>query len=159
MWKNKESFLYKLFELVLSYKFIFALLQICGGIALLFTSHNLIAQYAINITHGELIEDPRDSIAQHLLFFFQNFSIGTQIFFGLYLIVNGLVHATLIYGLWKKKLHFYPVAAILLSIILIYQLYRYTITNSSWLIFISITDFIYIWLILHEYRILKKELY
>ncbi len=59
--------------------------------------------------------------------------------------------------LFRKKLWGYPLAIAIFSSFIAYQLYRYTITHSPWLILISLLDVIIILLAINEYHFVKKE--
>jgi uncharacterized membrane protein len=156
MEKSKEEILRKIFRMGLFLKWIFASLQLIGGTILLFISQNIITRGIIAITREELTEDPRDYIATHILQFGTHLSLSTKLIIALYLIIHGIIKFYLLYGLWKDKLSAYPLSAGVFSLFLAYQLYRYSFTYSVWLLILSLFDLIYIYLIIHEYRLTKK---
>ena len=157
MKKYKEKVLRKIFRIGIVLKWIFASLQLIGGVILLFISQNIITKIIISITQEELIEDSRDYIATHILQFGTHLSLSTKLIIALYLISHGIIKFYLLYGLWKNKLSAYPLSAVVFSLFLLYQLYRFGFTHSIWLLILSFLDVIYIYLIVHEYKLMKKS--
>ena len=157
MWLQKEQNIRKIFRIGIIIKWIFASLQLIGGILLLIISQNTITKWVILLTQEELIEDSRDYIATHLLQLGTHFSLSTKLIIALYLVSHGIIKFYLLYGLWKNKLHAYPLSAVVFFLFLVYQLYRYQFSYSALLLVLSMFDVIYIYLILHEYRLLKKS--
>ncbi len=154
----KENTIQKLFHMFLIFKWISAGLQFIGGALFLIFSQNTITQWIIRFTQEELSEDSRDYIASHLLAWGMHISLNTKWIIAFYLISHGLIKFYLLYGLWKNKLFAYPLSAIIFSLFMFYQFYRYQFTQSIWLLVLSLFDIFYIILILHEYNILKKKL-
>jgi Predicted membrane protein (DUF2127) len=89
------------------------------------------------ITQAELAKDPRDLVANYLLHLAQNLSIGAQRFTAFFLLSHGVVKLWLIIGLLRQKLWYYPLAAAVFGLFIVYQLYRYSFTNSLWLLVLS----------------------
>ena len=52
----------------------------------------------------ELIEDPKDFVATHLLGWAQSFSVDTKAFYVFFLLSHGLVKLLLVVGLLRNKL-------------------------------------------------------
>ena len=147
------------FEVSLWLKGLFALLEIVAGIAAYFVSQEflfgIVLWFTLWITKGEFAEDPRDVVANFLLLAVENFSVSTQKFAAAYLLGHGIIKLWLIVGLLRGKLGYYPVAIIVFVLFITYQLYRYTLTHSPWLLAITVLDILVIWLTWHEYRYLR----
>jgi uncharacterized membrane protein len=71
---------------------------------------------------------------------------------------HGVVKLWLIIGLLRQKLWYYPLAAAVFGLFIVYQLYRYSFTNSLWLLVLSAVDVAVIALTWHEYRYLRSGL-
>ncbi len=138
-------------------KWIVAMLQLIGGVFLLAVSRNALTNILLFLTQEELTEDPQDYIATHILQFGTHLALSTKIIIALYLLIHGIIKLYLLYGLWKNKLRAYPLSAVVFSLFLVYQLYRYHFNHSLWLLVLSLFDIIYITLILHEYHVMKKK--
>ena len=141
------------FEASLIFKGLFALLEIIGGIAVYWVSQHALAGPRSSQTQAELAKDPRDLVANYLMH-----SIGAQRFTAFFLLSHGVVKLWLIIGLLSQKLWYYPLAAAVFDLFIVYQLYRYSFTNSLRLLVLSAVDVAVIALTWHEYRYLRSGL-
>lgn len=154
----KEQRIHQLFEVSVLLKGAHALIECIGGIALALISTNAIAVLANRLTQDELIEDPHDLIATHLLAWAQNFSVGTKTFYAFYLLSHGAVKIFLAVGLLRGKLWSYPASLIVLGLFIVYQLYRFSYTHGAGLIVLTVFDVFVMGLIWHEYRLVRRHL-
>lgn len=151
-----EKNIHLVFEASLIFKGLFALLEIIGGIAVYWVSQHALLDLVQAITQAELAEDPRDLVANHLLHLAQNLSIGAQHFTAFFLVSHGVTKLWLIIGLLRQKLWYYPLAIVIFGLFIVYQLYRYSFTNSLWLLVLTAVDAAVIALTWHEYRYLRQ---
>ena len=140
------------FEVGLLVKGIDGILEIIGGFLLMFLSPVRLNSIMRVLTQHELSEDPKDTVANFLLTYGHSFSISAQNFGVVYLFSHGIVKCVLIYLLWQKKLFAYPLSILSLLLFVAYQMYRYSIHQSAFLIILSIFDIIMVWLTVMEYR-------
>lgn len=152
-----ERYLHLAFDISVWVKGVDAVIEILGGGAAFFASHQLIVEIAAWLTQGELAEDPHDVIANYLMHAARHLSIGTQHFTAIYLISHGVIKLWLVVGLLRERLWYYPTALVVFSLFIVYQLYRYSATHSLWLIFITVVDLIVIVLTWHEYGYLRRR--
>lgn len=145
------------FEIGLLLKGIHGLMEIIGSVFLLFLTPNRLNLLTRFLTKHELSEDQRDIVANYLLHISSSFSISTQHFAVFYLMSHGVIKCILILLLLKRKLWAYPLAIIVLILFIVYQIYRYTLTQSVFLILLSIFDTIMIALTYLEYRRIKNK--
>ena len=155
--RNQEKIVNKIFRIGLVFKVIIAILQIVSGILLLLVNNNVISMSVASLTHEELTEDPRDYIATQILQFGTQFLPDAKLVIALYLLVHGGIKLYLLYGLWKNKLKTYLLSVAVFSAFLVYQLYKYQLNHSPWLLALNIFDAFYIGLILYEYFALRKN--
>jgi uncharacterized membrane protein len=153
----EEKHIHLFFIVSLWAKGIFALSETIGGIAAFFVTKQFLIDIALWVTKHEFAEDPHDIIANYLLHSVQNLSIDTQTFAAFYLLGHGVIKLWLIIGLLREKLWYYPVAIGVFALFIAYQLYRYTITYSVWLLFITVIDVIVIGLVWHEWGYLHRQ--
>ena len=169
MTSQKEKDIRLVFVISLTLKGIFALAETTAGIATYLISiagsifsNFLPQQFVMNLvqtmTREELTEDPRDFVANYLIQTAHTLSVSTLNFAALYLLIHGIVKLWLVIGLLRKKLWYCPTALIVFGAFVIYQLYRYTLTHSIFLLLITAIDLIVIGLTWHEYRYLKTTL-
>ncbi len=137
-------------------KILNSIVEIVGSFLILIVTQAEVVHLVGLLTQEELSEDPKDFLANYLVKSAEHFSISAQTFASLYLLSHGIIKFFLMIGLLKKKLWVYPVTLIFFFFFIIYQFYRYTITYSPILIFLSVFDFIVMWLVWREYRYLKS---
>ena len=153
-----ERRIHQVFQASILLKGAHAAIECVGGVALALIQTSTIANLANAITQEELIEDPNDFVATHLLALAQNFSIQTKHFYSLYLLSHGLVKLLLVIGLLKGRLWSYPASLVALALFLVYQLYRFSYTHGLGLIVLTVFDIFVMGLIWHEYRLVRSHL-
>lgn len=146
------------FEIGLLLKCIHSLMEIIGGVFMLFLSPNRLDWLTRLLTQHELSEDPKDRVANFLLTLSSSFSISTQHFAVFYLTSHGIIKCILILLLWRRKLWAYPLTIVSLILFIAYQVYRYTLTQSVFLILLTIFDAVMIALTYLEYKRIKSAL-
>jgi uncharacterized membrane protein len=85
------------------------------------------------------------------------FSVSSQHFYAFYLLSHGLVKVALVIGLLRNKLWAYPASLVVLSLFIVYQVYRYSYTHSMGLIVLTVFDVFVMFLIWHEYRLVSRK--
>jgi uncharacterized membrane protein len=153
-----EHRIHQIFQLSVLLKGAHALIECLGGIALALVSTSSIANFVNAITQDELIKDPNDFVATHLLTMAHNFSVQTQHFYAFYLLSHGIVKVALVVGLLKEKLWAYPASLIVLTLFVLYQLYRFSYTHGLGLIVLTLFDIVVMGLIWHEYGLMRRHL-
>lgn len=154
----REQRIYELFQISVLLKGAHALLELLGGIALYLFSTSTIVELMNRLAQTELIEDPSDFLARHLLQFAQGFSVEAQSFYAFYLLSHGLVKIVLVAGLLREKLWAYPASIAVLGTFIGYQLYRFSYTHELALIALTVIDLFVMALAWHEYRLLRRHL-
>lgn len=143
---------HRVFKITTLIKGIYSFLETLIGFLLLFISTNSLFTFFQNLFGTELIEDPHDVLAN---FFVNNAGTLTNSlkeFIALYLIIHGLIKVGLIAALWLEKPKAYPVAGIVFTLFIAYQIYKY-VSSPSWiLIFLTVLDLVVIVLIYFEYK-------
>jgi uncharacterized membrane protein len=150
-----EKNIHLAFEVSLFLKGVFAVAEIVTGIGVYFVTQQFIFRVVERITRAELLEDPRDAVANYLFQSAQHFSVSTRNFTALYLLSHGVIKLWLIIGLLRARLSYYPVAMAVFGLFIVYQLYRFSTTHSPWLLLITVVDVVVIGLTWHEYRYLR----
>ena len=153
-----ERRIHQIFELGVLLKGAHAVIECIGGAALAIMAPGTIAAWVNAWTQDELIEDPHDFVAAHLLAWAQGISVGTQHFYAGYLLSHGVVKLLLVIGLLRGKLWSYPASLVALALFIAYQLYRFSYTHSPGLIALTVFDLVMVWLIWHEWRMVRQHL-
>ena len=150
----QEANIRRIFKVSVLLKAANAIAEIIGGTSLLFTGE--ITKIVSKMIQREFLEDPRDyvaNIAQHYLPYFSEHS---QSFAAFYLLSHGVIKIFLAIGLLRNKLWAYPAAIVFFILFILYQVYRYTYTQSAFLILLTIFDLIVVGLTWHEYKIVRR---
>jgi uncharacterized membrane protein len=154
----REKTIRRIFDVSVALKGLHALTEILGGLALYLVSTETIVGVINRYSQDELVEDPHDFVATHLLKFAEGFSVEKHDFYAFYLLSHGLVKLVVVAGLLREKLWAYPASFVVFGAFIAYQLYRYSYTHDVSLILLSIFDLFVIALAVHEYRLVKHHL-
>ena len=129
------------------------LLEVVGGLLLLFLAPASIEHIVRTLTAHELSQDPHDPIASHLLHSVTHLSRSTTLFGAIYLLSHGASKVVLVALVLRDKLWAYPWMIVLLVAFIAYQLYRITAVHfSAGLIALTVFDALLVWLTWREYR-------
>ena len=128
------------------------LLEVVGGLILLFVPTDRLNHLAHWLTQHELSQDRHDFVATHLLHLTESLR-GTPVFAGLYLLSHGVVKVVLVAALLKNKMWAYPATLVFLVGFIVYQLYRMLIAPSIGLALLTVFDVFVTWLVWREYRL------
>ena len=149
---TKEKSLHDIFVIGVILKAANAILEIAGGIAILLISKAFIVSSVLAMTADELLEDPKDIIANYFINSAHALTIGTQYFIAAYLLVHGIVKIILSVSLLKKKFWAYPTAIAVFGLFVVYQIFRWSITGSIWYVLLTFFDLVLIYLTWREYK-------
>lgn len=152
---NTEKYIHRAFTIGLIFKGFNSLLEIIGGVLFLFTFK--ITSLIESLIQSELIEDPTDFFATYLQHYMPYLSVHTQLYASFYLLSHGIIKIVLVIFLFQKKLWAYPATIGVLSLFILYQVYRLAHTHSLTLFFLTLFDILLIWLTWHEYQVMKKH--
>ena len=153
----KKGYLrHKLFQIGIIFKGIDGVFETIGAFLLLFINPLTLNKLAYFLTQHELIEDPRDAIANFLIHSAQNLSGGVKIFGFVYLLSHGIIKIFLVETLWKRWLWSYPTAIAFFSLFGAYQMYKYYLTGSFGWLLLTILDILVIALTWLEYKSLES---
>jgi uncharacterized membrane protein len=153
-----ERRIHQIFQISILLKGAHAVVECVAGLALALIQTSTIVKVANAVTQDELIEDPNDFVARHLLALAQNFSVQTKHFYSFYLLSHGAVKLLLVIGLLKGRLWSYPASLIVLALFILYQLYRFSYTHGAGLIVLTVFDIFVMGLIWHEYGLVCRHL-
>lgn len=152
-----EKTTHALFQLSLLCKAVFAVAEILAGIGAFFVTQQFVFTLVDRVTSVELFQHQHDAIANYLYASAQHFSLSTRNFTAVYLLSHGVVKLWLIVGLLREKHWYYPLAIAVFGLFVVYQLYRFNLSHSPWLIVITVIDVLVIALTWHEYRYVRRS--
>jgi uncharacterized membrane protein len=141
------------FKIGLVLKGLDGILEVIGGIVLLFLSPQAIQHLARTLTAHELSQDPHDLIALHILHTTAHLTTSTTLFGAIYLLSHGSAKIVLVVLVLRDKLWAYPWLIGLLLAFIAYQLYRLIAVHFSvGLTALTIFDAVLVWLTWREYQ-------
>ena len=142
----------RVFYIGIIFKAVDGAIELFAAIALFFIKPNQIHDLIAFATHDELLEDPRDFIANFLLTSTSHISQATTTFLVVYLLIHAVVKLVAVLGIISKRLWAYPFALITLGLLMLYQLYSIILKPSLGIVLLTILDIIVLWLIAREYK-------
>lgn len=146
------------FKISLIVKGFDGLLETVGGLILAFVPTGVLNSFLIGLTRKEILEDPKDLVANYLINLFGHLSVSVLHFTVFFLLIHGLTKLFLVAMLLAKKLWAYPTAMVVFSLFGIYQIYQYSYNHSLGLLLLTVLDLIVIILTWLEFRNLKRKL-
>jgi len=131
-------------------------LEIVGGVALLFVSPRSVHELARWVVGHDLAGSRHDFVARHLLHSANDFTASTSLFAAVYLLSHGIAKVVLVVLLLRNKLWAYPWMIALLLAFIVYQVYRFTYRPGPGLVALTIFDAFVAWLTWREYTERRK---
>ena len=154
---NSLGFLKASFRTGITLKGIDGLLEAVGGVLLWFIKPEQLGTTLQAIFEHELLRDPHDFLARHLLHSSEKIAQSDPMFASIFLLSHGLVKALLSALLWMNKLWAYPLAMVIFTAFAIFGIFRFTHTHSTLLLVIALFDLLIVWLTWEEYGVEKQK--
>jgi uncharacterized membrane protein len=152
----REATIRRVFRWSLIIKAIDSAIEVAGGLALYFIANTTIIAVASWLTSSELVEDPRDFLANWLMHSVEVFSMTQKKAAALYLFSHGAIKLFLVIMVLRDKAWAYPLFMIALAILIAYQTYQITFAFSLWLVVLTVFDVVVLALTWHEWKLHKK---
>lgn len=147
-----KALYHRAFDVGIVLKGLDGLFEAMAGMTLLLTGQPELLGAVHWLTRRELIEDPGDLVANHLLHLVQGLAVGTRHFAGAYLLGHGIVKLGLVTGLLRGARWSYPTAIVILTAFIGYQGYRWIQHSSFFLATLTLFDIFIVLLIAVEWR-------
>ena len=133
-------------------KSLFGLFEILAGLLLAASGKLVTDNFIIALAQQEIVDDPNDFIANHIISAANTLQTGANLFAIFYLVFHGVINLALAMALFKNRLWAYPVAIAGFAGFIIYQVYRYLHTHSEMLLALTAFDVLLLIFIALEYR-------
>lgn len=139
------------FEGAILLKGLFAVLEASAGLLLWLIGPTPVLRLIgwVNSFHPG---DGTDWIGTMLLKLAEGFSMQAEHFFAVYLIAHGAVKLSLVLGLFRRKRWAYPTSIVVMSLFVVYQMWRFSLTHGVGLLALSVFDSVLVALIWREWR-------
>lgn len=145
------------FDIGLLFKAFNSAMEILGGILFVFFPPGRLNAFITFATKGFLSKYPHNPVLNYLVQLGHSFGISTWHFVIFYLLSHGIIKLTVIVLLWRKKLWAYPLSVVVLAAFIVYQLLRYSSTNSIYMLLFTLFDILMIALTILEYKRIKRS--
>lgn len=155
--RESRKIFHGLFEISIVLKGVFGAFEIILGVVVLFFRHTVVKYFLLYFVQGELNENPRDWIVNQALHLSQHITPSSDLFMGIYFLLDGIVKLILIVGLLLNREWAYPTAIIFMTLFIGYGIYRFDHTHSPILLFLSALDALTIFLVWHEYSVRQAK--
>jgi uncharacterized membrane protein len=149
---KRANLLDDVFKISVTLKGVDGLLEIAGGLMLIWLKPHTINSLVEALTQHELWENPNDFFATHLVRASQRLIYGGKHFAAFYLLSHGLVKAGLALALLYHKIWAYPSMIGLMAFFVVIEIYRISRTHSLGLAVLMLFDILIIWLTWREYK-------
>ena len=147
----------RLFRLAMFVKGLDGAIELIGAIVLLLVPATLVNHLVADVISRDLVGSPDSFLARHLVAGTAEFASGNRTFVILYLGLHGVVKLALVVALLRRWMPAYPVAAVVLSVFVAYELYRAVRTGSVVLPLLAAVDVLIIIMVIREYLLLRRE--
>lgn len=148
----RERILDLVFLIGVLFKGLDGLLELAGGVLLLFVTPEQVRGAARRATSGELAEDPHDVVANLILQGASHLHSRSVGFIAAYLLLHGLVKLAIVVALLVGTRRIYPWAMAALGAFLVFQLYELVVKPSVGVAVLTVLDAVIIWLTWREWR-------
>jgi len=155
---QQEQRIKRYFQISVFIKGLISFFEVITGILVLVVPPARITGWVIVLAQRELVGEPKDFIATHILAIMQQFSLASGAIIAVYLLTRGLIKLGLVIALLKNQLWAYPASLVILGLFIVYQLYELFVGHSGLILLITIFDFIVVYLIWREYVIIREHL-
>jgi uncharacterized membrane protein len=155
MQDKNEKTIYELFKISIWIKILGSLGEMIIGLASAFISSAFVLRVALYFSQGST-DDADDFIARGLMSAAHAFSASNALFIGIYLFIRGLVQLLLAIALLRNKIWAYPLLLLVLLILVVTQTYAIYFSHSILTGVITVVDIITIYLVGHEYNIVRS---
>jgi len=147
---------HRLFEIALLLKGLNGIVELAGGMLVLFVPLRTVNQLVLWLTASEIEDDPNDWLARTLIDAAEKLSMGTKLYASFYLLAHGAIKLLLVYFLWREKPWAFPMGLSLIGALVCYSCYRFTHTHAVSLLVFAAVDLVIMWFIWREYLLRRQ---
>ena len=146
-----------LFHFSMWWRIFYGSIRIVLGFVLLKMVGTPFTEIFYSLMSHEITEDPKDAIFQMLYSIIEDHSFTVTYFIAAYLLFWGVIDVALSILLLRHKLWAFHTSMVLITLFILYEMYRVTHTHSFILILVIIVDLVILYLINDEYHALRTQ--
>ncbi|MEY9953523.1 DUF2127 domain-containing protein [Leifsonia sp. EB34] len=145
-----------LFRVTLVLKGLDGVLELIGGVLLLFLTPQRLNAVVVFLTQHELGDDPNDPVSNWIVHFGHTLTGSATLFGAVYLLLHGVVKVVLVWAVLKEQLWAYPWMIGFLAVFIGWQGWE-LLRHFSWgLVALTVFDALILVLTVHEYRVQRR---
>ncbi len=156
-WFHPRSLLDRTFEIGIILKGLDGVIELAGAMLIALVPAHVIVRFVTHLTERELIKDPNDFVAGHILQYANELVGHDKWFATFFLLSHGLIKIVLVFGLLRNLAWAYPFAFITLGAFTIYQFWLILTNPTIGIFLLTLFDLFIIWLTWREYQKFKAE--
>lgn len=156
-WFHPQSLLDRTFEIGIILKGLDGIVELAGALLIALVPAQTIMRFVAHLTQRELLEDPNDFVAGHLLQYTNELVGHDRRFATLFLLSHGLIKIVLVIGLLRNLPWAYPFAFVTLGVFTAYQFWLIATHPTFGIVLLTIFDAFIIWLTWREYQKFKAK--
>lgn len=154
--QRRERVLEIVFRVSLFLKGADGVLELLGGILLLFLTPERLDAVVRFLTQHELGQDPDDPIANAVVRLSHHLTGSATLFGAVYLLLHGIVKVVLVWAVLREQLWAYPWMIGFLVVFIGWQTYELARHFSAGLLALTVFDVLIVALTVHEYRVQRR---
>lgn len=154
--QRRNELLHGLYKISVIVKGVDGILEVAGGILLIFFSPLTITRSILFFAHHELVEDPRHPLINYLYQIASGLSLQRRQFYSLLFLSHGAVKLVMVSGLMRNKMWAYPATMVIFTAFVFYQTFEMYFSPSILLVAITVIDIFVVLLIGREYQTRKE---
>ena len=152
----RVGFLERTFRVSVVLKGIDGVLELVGGILLLFLTPERIGAVVRFLTQHELGQDPDDPVANALVRASHQLTGSATLFGAIYLLLHGVVKVVLVWAVLRRRFWAYPWMIGFLVVFILWQCWELS-RHASWgLVALTLFDILVVALTVREWRVQRR---
>ena len=153
---RRERVLEIVFRVTLIVKGADGVLELIGGVLLLFLTPERMNAVVRFLTQHELGQDPDDPIANWIVHFSHHLTGSATLFGAVYLLLHGIVKVVLVWAVLREQLWAYPWMIGFLAVFIGWQTWELARHFSWGMVALTAFDVLIVALTVHEYRVQRR---
>jgi uncharacterized membrane protein len=145
------------YKIILFLKWFFSLFQVSIWSIALFIGYEKVQALITFLAWIELKEDATDFLALKVLTLSEGLNLHGEKLIAGYLVFEWFTKLLLIYGIYKEKKSIFPLAFIIFTFLLTYELFLIFSGHSWYIIFLIMVDILLLWVIYKEYKNISSK--
>ncbi len=154
--RRPRQLLHELYGISVIVKGVDGILEIIGGLLLIFFSPLSITRTILFLGRTELVENPRHPLINIIYHLASGLSLQKRHFYSLLFLSHGAVKLIMVFGLVKNKLWAYPATIAIFTAFVFYQAFEMYYSPSLLLGVITLIDIFVVLLISREYQAVSR---